>query len=84
VKGEVEEDLRALPYRCVTIVRPSFLAGPRREFRLGEQIVTRLGFLMPPRIKPIEARTVARALLELSRREEPGVRIVESRELRSL
>jgi uncharacterized protein YbjT (DUF2867 family) len=83
VKGEVEEDLLALPYRKLTIVRPSFLTGARREFRLGEQIVTRLGWLMPQRVKPIEARVVARAIVALAKREEDGVRIVESRELRS-
>ena len=84
VKGEVERDLAALPYRSITIVRPSFLLGERKELRVGEQIVTRLRFLMPPRIKPIDAKIVARALLALSKQKEPGVRIVESRELRSL
>ena len=83
VKGEVEEDLLAIPYRKITIVRPSFLLGPRRELRLVEQIVTRLGWLMPRRIKPIEARVVARALVALAKREEDGARIVESRDLRN-
>lgn len=82
VKGEVEADLLALPYPKITIVRPSFLVGPRPEFRLGEQIVTRLGWLMPARVQPIEARVVAQALVALAKREEDGARIVESRELR--
>lgn len=84
VKGEVEADLLALPYPKITIVRPSFLVGPRPEFRLGEQIVTRLGWLMPQRVKPIEARVVARALVALAKREEDGARIIESRELRAV
>lgn len=84
VKGEVEEDLKSIPYRTITIVRPSFLLGARKEFRLGERIVAALRFLFPSRAKPIEARTVARALLALSKQMEPGTRIVESRELRSL
>jgi uncharacterized protein YbjT (DUF2867 family) len=84
VKGEVERDLAALPYRALTIVRPSFLLGPRNEFRLGEQVVAALRFLFPPKIKPIEAHTVARALVALSKRDDAGVRIVESRELRAL
>jgi len=84
VKGEVEDGLKSIPYRTLTIVRPSFLLGARKEFRLGERIVAALRFLFPSRLKPIEAHTVARALLALSKQMEPGVRIVESRELRSL
>ena len=84
VKGEVEDDLSQLPYRAITIARPSFLLGRREELRLGERIVAALRFLFPARIKPIEARTVARVLLALSKQEDSGVRIVESRELRSL
>jgi hypothetical protein len=38
VKGQLEDALRTLPYRSVTIVRPSLLLGERREFRLGEVI----------------------------------------------
>ncbi|HJQ41244.1 MAG TPA: NAD(P)H-binding protein [Thermoanaerobaculia bacterium] len=84
VKGEVEAELQTIPYRTITIVRPSFLLGARKEFRLGERIVAALRFLFPSRVKPIEAQTVARALLALSKQMDPGTRIVESRELRSL
>lgn len=84
VKGEVETDLLALPFPRITIARPSFLIGPRKELRLGEQIITRLGGIMPARIKPIEARVVARALVTLAKREDEGARIVESRELRDI
>ena len=35
VKGETEQIVMALPYRSVTIVRPSFLLGPREEFSQG-------------------------------------------------
>jgi uncharacterized protein YbjT (DUF2867 family) len=84
VKGEVEDDLRALGYPRLTIARPSLLLGDRDEFRLGERIFERLGWLMPPAYKPIHARDVARALVVLSRDETPGVRVVESRELRRL
>lgn len=82
VKGETERDLIALGYPSTTIFRPSFLTGPREEFRLGEQIVTRLGALMPQRIKPIDATTVARAIAALAREQRPGVQIIESAEMR--
>jgi uncharacterized protein YbjT (DUF2867 family) len=84
VKGELEEDLRALAYPQLTIARPSLLVGDRDEFRLGERLFAHLGWLMPPRYKPIAARDVARALVVLSRDQTPGTRIVESRELRQL
>jgi uncharacterized protein YbjT (DUF2867 family) len=82
VKGEVEEHLLALGYPRVTIVRPSFLLGRRDEFRLGEQIVAGLRWLMPPNIKPIDARLVARALVDAARDDAPGVRIIESKGMR--
>lgn len=84
VKGEVERDLLELPYPKITIARPSVLLGPRQEFRLGEEIAARLGWLMPERGKPIEARDVARALVVLMKREDAGPRIVESRELKEI
>jgi uncharacterized protein YbjT (DUF2867 family) len=84
VKGEVETDLRALAYPSLTIARPSLLLGDRDEPRIGEVIFSRLGWLMPPALKPIEARDVARALVALSREKRPGVHVVESRELRRI
>ena len=82
VKGETERDLIALGYPSTTILRPSFLTGPREEFRLGEKIVTRLGALMPQRIKPIDSAIVARAIAALAREQRPGVQIIESAEMR--
>lgn len=82
VKGEVESDLRALSYRSLTILRPSLLLGDRQEHRLGEKIASRLSWLMPPKMKPIHARDVARGLVELAQEDAPGVRVLESRELR--
>lgn len=82
VKGEVEQELIALQFRSTTIARPSLLLGDRAEHRPGERIAAHLAWLMPPKYKPIEARDVARALVRLAREDAPGVRVVESRELR--
>jgi uncharacterized protein YbjT (DUF2867 family) len=84
VKGEVERDLLGLGYPSVTIARPSLLLGERSEYRLGERFASHLGFLMPPSLKPIEAKTVARALVTVARQDAPGARIIESRELRAI
>jgi uncharacterized protein YbjT (DUF2867 family) len=82
VKGEVEHALIGLGYRGTTILRPSFLTGDRGEFRLGEQIVTRLSWLMPKSSRPIDAAIVAAAAVALLRDGRPGVRILESEEIR--
>lgn len=78
VKGELEEALRALPYRSITIARPSLLLGDRGEFRLGEEIAERTAFLWPRRYKPVHGRIVAAALVQAARDDAPGVRVIES------
>jgi uncharacterized protein YbjT (DUF2867 family) len=83
VKGEVEKDLRAVRYPSLTIARPSLLLGARAERRLGEELAKPFGWLMPSRYKPIEAHDVALALVRASRSDAPGVRILESREMRT-
>jgi uncharacterized protein YbjT (DUF2867 family) len=82
VKGDVERDVIAAGYRSTTIARPSLLLGDRAEVRLGERIAARLAWLTPSKYKPIEARDVAKALVRLASEDAPGVRVVESRELR--
>lgn len=82
VKGELEEAVLALPYRSVTIVRPSLLVGARARPRRGEEVARRLAFLVPARYKPIPARAVAAALVRMARDDAPGHRTMESREMR--
>jgi uncharacterized protein YbjT (DUF2867 family) len=81
VKGEIEEAILALGYRSVTIARPSLLLGPRKETRLGEQVAKVVGVLAPAQWKPVAATSVARALVEAARRDLPGIRVLENREL---
>ena len=81
VKGEVEAAIRTLPYRSVTIVRPSLLLGERRERRLGESIGKLFTAVTPRRYKPIHARDVAAALLRAAREDQPGVMVLESAQL---
>ena len=83
VKGELEEALAALPFRSLSIVRPSLLLGERREFRLGESIAKRFAFLMPGKYAPIHSRDVAAALVRLAAEDAPGRRVVESGEMRA-
>ena len=81
VKGEAERDVAALGWPGLTIVRPSLLLGERAEFRLGEEVGKRLGFLAPRKWKPIEARKVAAAMVRAAKEGRPGVRVIESGEM---
>ena len=79
-KGEAEEGVKALGYERVDIARPSFLMGERREVRQGEVLGIRASRLLAPLLvgplsvyRPIEAATVARALINLGERRETGV-----------
>ncbi len=82
VKGEVERAVAELPYRSLTIVRPSFLVGERAQRRTGELLAQRLGGLLPPRYRPVPAERVAAALLAAIAADQPGARILENRALR--
>lgn len=81
VKGELEDALRTLPFRSVTILRPSLLLGDRSEFRLGEEVAKRFAFLVPGKYRPIHARDVAAALVRSAREDVPGLHILESDEI---
>jgi uncharacterized protein YbjT (DUF2867 family) len=84
VKGETEEAVGALPFESVTILRPSLLLGKRRERRWAEEIAKRLGFLAPPRFRPVAATAVATALVRAAKEDLPGRRTLESRDIRAL
>jgi uncharacterized protein YbjT (DUF2867 family) len=81
VKGELEDALRTLGFRSLTIARPSLLVGEREKPRLGELIGVRLGWLVPGKYKPVRAARVAAALVDAARRAEPGMHIIESDEI---
>lgn len=81
VKGDVEQAIRALPYRSVTIARPSILLGDREETRAGETIGKVLSRFAPRRIKAVPASDVAASLLRAALDDAPGVRTIESKDL---
>jgi uncharacterized protein YbjT (DUF2867 family) len=70
VKGEMETQLITLNIKNLTIVRPSLLIGDRNEFRFGERfaekVYTALPFIFPKKYKPIDASSVARAMIKAS------------------
>lgn len=79
-KGEAERDVAALGFECLELLRPSFLVGERAEPRRGERLAIALssalaGALVGPtrRYRPIEADTVAAAMVTALKRGTPGV-----------
>lgn len=69
-KGQTEQELMALDFERLTLLRPSLLLGDRQEFRLGERLGAVAGRLISPllvgpmrRYRPVEAAQVARVLV---------------------
>lgn len=88
LKGEVEEKVGSLGLPSVSIFRPSMLLGQRAEFRLGEKIgqvlMGVLAFLIPAQYKAIEVKTVAKAMIEVAKKESDGVQFYTYEEMLSL
>ena len=75
MKGELETKIMALPFKRISIFRPSLLMGERNEFRIGEYlgglllpIIFKLPFLK--RYRPIDGKTVAIKMVDVS--SKPG------------
>lgn len=73
VKGELEEELRKLPFEGLHIFRPSILLGPRQESRpvetAGKALAAALGFLLIGslrRYRAMPADRLARAIANAS------------------
>ena len=84
VKGETEAAIRKLPYRGIQIFRPSLLLGDRSEFRLGERIATLGAPVLPAmlfgrlrRYRPIQAATVAQAMVSIAKETPRGPNVFE-------
>ncbi|MBT9394246.1 NAD(P)H-binding protein [Hymenobacter sp. NST-14] len=80
MKGELERDIKRLPFQRIRILRPGILAGSRSEPRLGERVglwLATVASAMPllRSYRPIHGRTVARAMLHSALDERSGVQV---------
>jgi uncharacterized protein YbjT (DUF2867 family) len=78
MKGELERDVKSLPFKSITIIQPGLLHGDRKEERFGEQMaykvlnaVNAIGLFKPYR--PIAGKTVAMAMRNAGLQSTPGV-----------
>lgn len=85
VKGKLEQDLKALDLRSITLVQPGLIGGKRSEFRFGEHIFSLILKLLHPvlpkawRISPVE--NIAKSLLESAIEAKPGCHVIEAKAL---
>lgn len=91
MKGELEEQIKRMPYEAASIFRPSLLLGDRAEFRLGERIAVKVSRAFSkltrsplPASLAVEARTVAGAMLEAAQRRDGGVNIYDPRKIKEI
>ncbi|MEA4937670.1 MAG: NAD(P)H-binding protein [Paludibacter sp.] len=85
MKGEVEEEVSKLNIPSKNVFRPSLLLGERSKPRLAEKIAAALmrpfNFIIPDNQKPIEAANVAKAMVQASKRQAPGMNVYHHREM---
>jgi uncharacterized protein YbjT (DUF2867 family) len=91
VKGDIERSLRELDYPSLQIFRPSLILGNRSESRAGESIgvvmMKLFGFAMvgPLRkYRAIEARDVARGMVEIARQSPSGANVYASDRIQAI
>ena len=84
IKGELEAGVTELPYRSLTIARPSMLIGTRERPRTAERVAGALSFLAPSKVRPIRASDVALALVRMAVLDAPGRQVLNSMDLRRI
>lgn len=93
LKGEVEDALIELAkapqgIESLSIFRPSLLLGDRSETRMlegiGRFLSKALSFLFPKKMKPVQAITVARAMVAASKLRKRGVKVYHYEDMRNL
>lgn len=88
-KGELEQQLMALKFPSLVIVRPSFILGDREEFRAGEKIGIVLMKVFSPlllgglkKYRGVEATAIAACLIQQAVSGQNGTLILESNQIR--
>jgi len=87
-KGKMEIRIMQCAVPKISIVRPSILLGPRKEFRFGEEVGKFVMKLVSPlmlgkfkKYRGIHAETVAMAMLAIASNDEADDEVYESDEL---
>ncbi|GIP40018.1 oxidoreductase [Paenibacillus sp. J31TS4] len=85
VKGRLEEELGALGFPSLHLIRPSLLLGQREEFRTGERAAAAVSRALPfvwkgplAKYRPVPANVVGAAMRAAALLEAEGVQVHES------
>ena len=78
MKGELERDVKKLPFTAIHIIRPGMLAGDRKESRPMEKVwipVMKLIGMIPGlgSLKPVYDKQVAAAMIHAATNPAPGI-----------
>ncbi|MEP6509664.1 MAG: hypothetical protein ABJC63_15665 [Gemmatimonadales bacterium] len=80
----MEDALKSLGFRSLTIAQPSVLNGESAEPRLSEKIAWKLSFMTPATYRPVHATSVAHALTHFARVDQPGLLVIPNRDIERL
>jgi len=87
-KGELEKEIKAIGFKYLTIIRPSLLEGPRKEWRTGEFIARKIMKIFNPllmgnfkKYRSVSIDDITDIMIKESFREEPGIKIIENNEI---
>lgn len=88
LKGEVERDLKSIPFRAIHIYRPSLLVGNRKEHRTGEAFMIGVMRILNPlligglkKYRSIKIDKVASAMLKQSLNPTTGIFTYDSEQI---
>ena len=84
-KGQMEEAVKRAELPITYIIRPSLITGKREEFRFSEKMGSYLYKVLSPlmigklkKLRPVSALQIARCMISLAQKTEPGNRVIES------
>ena len=90
LKGETEDALKEFPFENISFFQPSILLGERNEYRSGEQIAKSLMRIFSKlliggykKYRAVDAKDVAAAMINESKKNHPGVHYFEYPEIMS-
>ncbi len=88
LKGEVEDEVCKMNINTTLIFRPSLILGKRNEFRFGELaaklFMIPVSYLLPTKLRPIQAYSIAVSMLKASKMDMKGFRIYHYKEMMEL
>ncbi|MCK9422021.1 MAG: oxidoreductase [Bacteroidales bacterium] len=84
-KGEMEQDLKKIPFSSLVIMQPSFLMGERNESRAGEKIALGIMEVVSPlmigglkKYRGVSDTSVAASMIREIQKGQTGIQIIRS------